>query len=76
MFINYRKAAKLKMITFGVLFVAGVILSAIAGYMMTVLPHQEIGFWAMMGVASVGLFTIVWTILGFLFALVDYRELS
>jgi hypothetical protein len=44
--------------------------------MMTVLPHQEIGFWAMMGLASVGLFTIVWTILGFLFALVDYRELS
>ena len=76
MFINYRKAAKLKMITFGVLFFAGVILSAIAGYMMTVLPHQEIGFWAMMGLASVGLFTIVWTILGFLFALVDYRELS
>ena len=76
MFINYRKAAKLKMITFGVLFVAGVILSTIAGYMMTVLPHQEIGFWIMMGLASVGLFTIVWTILGFLFALVDYRELS
>ena len=76
MFINYRKAAKLKMITFGVLFVAGVILSTIAGYMMTVLPHQEIGFWMMMGLASVGLFTIVWTILGFLFALVDYRELS
>ena len=76
MFINYRKAAKLKMITFGVLFVAGVILSVIAGYMMMVLPHQEIGFWIMMGLASVGLFTIVWTILGFLFALVDYRELS
>ena len=76
MFINYRKAAKLKMITFGVLFVAGVILSTIAGYMMTILPHQEIGFWIMMGLASVGLFTIVWTILGFLFALVDYRELS
>lgn len=76
MFINYRKAAKLKMITFGVLFVAGAMLSAIAGYMMTVLPHQEIGFWIMMGLASVGLFTIVWTVLGFLFALVDYRELS
>ena len=76
MFINYRKGALLKMITFSVLFFAGVILSLIAGYMMTILPHQEIGFWIMMGISWVGIFTIFWTILGFIFSLIEYKELS
>lgn len=76
MFINYRKAAKLKMIIFGALFFAGTILFATSGYAMTQIPHQDFAFWIMMGVSFVGIFTVFWSAVGFLFAAVDYRELS
>jgi len=76
MFIDYRKAAKVKAILFAALFLFGSILLAASGFGMTHLPHQEIGFWIMLGVCFIGILTIFWSALGFIFAMMDYKELS
>ena len=76
MFINYRKTAKVKAILFAALFVIGSTLLAASGVGMTHLPHQEIGFWIMLGVCFVGILTVFWSALGFIFAMMDYKELS
>ena len=76
MFIDYRKAAKVKAILFAALFLFGSILLAASGFGMTHLPHQEIGFWIMLGVCFVGILTLFWSALGFIFAMMDYKELS
>lgn len=76
MFINYRKAAKVKAILFSALFVFGATLLAASGVGMTHLPHQEMGFWIMLGVCFVGVLTVFWSALGFIFAMMDYKELS
>jgi hypothetical protein len=76
MFINYRKQAKLKAIIFATLFTFGAILFAASGFAMTQIPHQDFAFWIMLGVSFVGVLTIFWAFIGFMFALVDYRELS
>ena len=76
MFIDYRKAAKVKAILFAALFLFGSILLAASGFGMTHLPHQEIGFWIMLGVCFIGILTVFWSALGFIFAMMDYKELS
>ena len=76
MFIDYRKAAKVKAILFAALFLFGSILLAASGVGMAHLPHQEIGFWIMMGVCFMGILTVFWSALGFIFAMMDYKELS
>ena len=76
MFINYRKAAKVKAILFAALFVFGSTLLAASFVGMTHLPHQEIGFWIMLGVCFMGILTIFWSALGFIFAMMEYKELS
>ena len=76
MFIDYRKAAKVKAILFAALFLFGSILLAASGFGMTHLPHQEIGFWIMLGVCFMGILTVLWSALGFIFAMMDYKELS
>ena len=76
MFINYRKAAKVKAILFAALFVFGSTLLAASFVGMTHLPHQEIGFWIMLGVCFMGILTVFWSALGFSFAIMDYKELS
>jgi len=76
MFINYRKAAKCKMVIFATLWFAGLTLIGLSGLAMDELPHQEFRFWAMMGVGLVGFFTFFWSFLGFIFAAIDYAELS
>ena len=76
MFTNYRKAAKVKAIIFAALFVFGSTLLAASSVGMTHLPHQEIGFWIMLGVSFVGILTVFWSALGFIFAMMDYKELS
>jgi len=76
MFINYRKQAKCKMVIFGVLCIAGLILLAAGIRLMGEIHPSNIGFWFAGSAASVGVLTVCWTILGFLFALIDYKELS
>ena len=76
MFIDYRKAAKVKAILFAALFLFGSILLAASGFGMTHLPHQEIGFWIMLGVCFMGILTVFWSALGFIFAMMDLKELS
>ena len=76
MFINYRKEAKIKMVIFGTLWFAGLILMIISGSALEILPHQEFAFWIMLGVGMAGLLTFFWAFLGFIFAAIDYRELS
>ena len=76
MFINYRKAAKVKAIIFAALFVFGSTLLAASFVGMTHLPHQEIGFWIMLGLCFMGILTVFWSALGFSFAIMDYKELS
>ena len=76
MFINYRKAAKVKAIIFAALFVFGSTMLAASFVGMTHLPHQEIGFWIMLGVCFMGILTVFWSALGFSFAIMDYKELS
>ena len=76
MFINYRKAAKVKAIILAALFVFGSTLLAASFVGMTHLPHQEIGFWIMLGVCFMGILTVFWSALGFSFAIMDYKELS
>ena len=76
MFINHRKTAKVKAILFAALFVFGSTLLAASFVGMTHLPHQEIGFWIMLGVCFMGILTVFWSALGFIFAMMDYKELS
>ncbi len=76
MFIDYRKAAKVKAILFAALFLFGSILLAASGFGMTHLPHQEMGFWIMLGVCFMGILTVFWSALGFIFAMMDLKELS
>lgn len=76
MFINYRLKAKRQMAIFGTLAFAGFTLCILAGLSMASIPHQEFRFWIMMGVGMVGFFTLFWSILGFIFGLIDYKSLS
>ena len=77
MFINYRKEAKLKMVIFGTLLFAGLVLSALgSGYVLTTTPDQGFAFWIMLGVASMGIMTTVLSFIGFAWAAIDYKELS
>ena len=76
MFIDYRKAAKVKVIIFAALFLFGAILLAASGFGMSHLPHQEMGFWIMLGVCFMGILTVFWSALGFIFAMMDLKELS
>ena len=77
MFINYRKEAKLKMVIFGTLLFAGIVLSALgSGYVLTTTPDESFAFWIMLGVAFAGIMTTVWSFIGFAWAAIDYRELS
>ena len=76
MFINYRLKAKRQMAIFATLASAGFALCVMAGLAMAEIPHQDFGFWAMMGVGMVGFFTLFWSALGFIFGLIDYKSLS
>ena len=76
MFINYRLKAKRQMAIFATLGFAGFALCIMAGLAMATIPHQDFAFWAMMGVGFVGFFTLFWSILGFIFGLIDYKSLS
>ena len=69
MFINYRKAAKVKAILFAALFAFRINSAGCdQAFGMTHLPHQEIGFWIMLGVCFMGILTVFWSALGFIFA--------
>ena len=76
MFINYRLKAKRQMAIFATLGFAGIALCIMSGLAMATIPHQDFAFWAMMGVGMVGFFTLFWSILGFIFGLIDYKSLS
>ena len=76
MFINYRLKAKRQMAIFATLGLAGFVLCAFSGLAMATTPHQDLAFWVMMGVGFVGFFTLFWSILGFIFGLIDYKSLS
>ena len=74
MFINHRQGALKMMIVFIALTIVGIILSLMSGYSLTVIPHQEFGFWIMLGVFFVGVFTVTWSTLGAIFKYIDYRS--
>lgn len=74
MFINHRQGALKMMIIFIALTIVGIILSLMSGYSLTVIPHQEFGFWIMLGVFFVGVFTVTWSTLGAIFKYIDYRS--
>ena len=76
MFINYRLKAKRQMAIFATLGFAGFALCVMSGLAMAELPHQDFAFWAMLGVGFVGFFTLFWSILGFIFGLIDYKASS
>jgi len=76
MFINHRKTAKVKAILFAALFAKAILLLSGSAFGMSHLPHQELGFWIMLGVCFIGILTIFWSVLGFIFAMMDYKELS
>lgn len=76
MFINYRLKAKRQMAIFATLGFAGFALCVMSGLAMATIPHQDFAFWAMLGVGFVGFFTLFWSILGFIFGLLDYKSLS
>ena len=76
MFINYRLKAKRQMAIFATLAFAGFALCVMSGLAMAEIPHQDFAFWAMLGVGMVGFFTLFWSILGFIFGLIDYKSLS
>ena len=76
MFINYRLKAKRQMAIFATLGFAGFALCVMSGLAMATTPHQDFAFWIMMGVGFVGFFTVFWSILGFIFGLLDYKSLS
>ena len=76
MFINYRLKAKRQMAIFATLGFAGFVLCVMSGLAMATTPHQDFAFWIMMGVGFVGFFTVFWSILGFIFGLIDYKSLS
>ena len=76
MFINYRLKAKRQMAIFATLGFAGIALCIMSGLAMATTPHQDFAFWAMMGVGMVGFLTLFWSILGFIFGLIDYKSLS
>ena len=76
MFINYRLKAKRQMAIFATLGFAGFALCVMSGLAMATIPHQDFQFWLMLGVGMVGFFTLFWSILGFIFGLIDYKSLS
>ena len=76
MFINYRLKAKRQMAIFATLGFAGFALCVMSGLAMAEIPHQDFAFWLMLGVGMVGFFTLFWSILGFIFGLIDYKSLS
>ena len=76
MFINHRQGALKLMIIFIALTIVGIILSLMSAYSLTQIPHQEFGFWLMLGVFFVGVFTVTWSALGAIFIYIDYKALS
>ena len=76
MFINHRQGALKLMVVFIMLDVAAIILSAMAGYSLTVIDPQEIGFWIMLFTFCVGVFTFTWATIGAIWNYIDYKSLS
>ena len=76
MFINHRQGALKLMVVFIMLDVAAIILSAMAGYSLTVIDPQEIGFWIMLFTFCIGVFTFTWATIGAIWNYIDYKSLS
>ena len=76
MFINHRQGALKLMVVFIMLDVAAIILSAMAGYSLTVIDPQEIGFWIMLFTFCIGVFTFIWATIGAIWNYIDYKSLS
>ena len=69
-----RMIAQRKMIIFGVLIAVAVMLGVVSGFAMASIPHQDFAWWVMLGCSFIAILTFVWSMLGFLFALFDYRN--
>jgi len=76
MFINHRQGALKLMVVFIMLDVAAIILCAMAGYSLTVIDPQEIGFWIMLFTFCIGVFTFTWATIGAIWNYIDYKSLS
>lgn len=77
MFINRRKEAKLKMVIFGTLLFAGVVLGTLGcSFVLSTTPAETFAFWIMLGVTFAGIMTTFWAFIGLAWAAIDYKELS
>jgi len=68
-----KSIAKLQAIAFAILILASVCVGMGGAAIMQTIPHDQIGFFIGMGLASVGFVSFFWSLVGLIINIVEYK---
>ena len=70
---NPKSIAKLQAIAFAILILATVCVGMGGAFITQTIPHDQIGFFIGMGLASVGFVSFFWSLVGLIINIVEYK---